>query len=540
MSSELAKDLIRRYGELRDDFQRFEPEFRAVAHYLAPQRSPISPTEVDGDWQRFQGHMYNSLPVVFKDQLAAHLYSLMINPAGQWVGLTVADPDLRAWHPVKTWLGNASQWIQSSFAPSVSTFYANAMPLLSSSVAFGDTVQFDRFDEGRQMIIDQTLPLGQALFHRNLFGEIDVMMWRFQRTGPEAVAEWPDGSLPAKVKEKADKKDGKSKFWFILAIYEADGWEPGKMGADGKPWRSAIVAEDDKHIVRQSGFFESPVASAPWLYEPGQAYGRGQGYASMASIKLVNNMEEALIRQAQFAAKPVNLVGSEKILPRGRELRPGTNLYGAVKAGKRYFDQVGASGTIGITAEQQTNTMNVVREAFHGTLFHLQGRTGLTPDEWFDQHANGLRQIAPMLGNVESHYLQQKIARRYAFGVRIGAIDPPPKELEEVPLDIEMRSAAAMALRAGDGQATVQLLRDAGAMAQLGDRAAARLAARLDVDGTLEVLQEARGAPAKVLRSRDDADADEARAQQLREVERMAELAPGVAGAARDLAEVQQ
>lgn len=536
MSTEEADRVIQAYERLKPDWQRIEPEAREIARLLAPRQAEPSPGAV-GDW-RLQRGIYSAQGIIQKDKLVSHLWSTMINPGNKWIRATIPDEDLRDWQPVKTWLDHVTTTVLWSFSPARSTFYANAMPLFANAICFGDGIQIDEIDEGAERIRDLTLPVGQALIGTDLDGTVNELGWQFQLTAYQAARRYGMAALPVKLQEKAGDASSAEKFTFILWIGQNDRWEPGKLGSRGKPWRSLTVSVDERQIVKDAGFHDNPVSRAPWAMEPGYTYAVGQAFSAFPAVRMINLEEQATIRAAQLAAHPISLASSEKVLGRGQQVRPGTTLYGGIIAGRRNFDQLGAPSSIPITIDHQRAKVEELREAFLGTLFHLQGRTGVSSSEWFDHHAGLLRQMAPMLTNIETYYLTAKFARRFNMLLRVGAIMPPPSELDGMPLETEMQSAASLAMRAGDGAATVQLLNDLTPLMDvpgLGDR----VAMRLDPDTVVEVLQAARGVPARVVRGREEADALQAQAQQQQMMMQAAELAPGMGQAVQSLAEAQ-
>lgn len=76
-------------------------------------------------------------------------------------------------------------------------------------------------------------------------------------------------------------------------------------------------------------------------------------------------------------------------------------------------------------------------------------------------------------------------------------------------------------------------------MAQMSPEAAQRLGDRLDPDGTLEILIEARGAPARMLRSREEADARTEARQQQQQAAQTAQMMQAGTGMVKDLAGAQ-
>lgn len=537
-SAEEAKWVLARYDALKSERRRVEPELDAIAHYLNPRRRSFQGTQSPGDW--VQRGIYNSYPIVFRDQLTSHLFSTAMNPANEWFALRTPDPDLNDFHAAKAWLDHATTVTLGLFSPRVSSFYSAAIPFLADDATFGTALQFDEFDEARGRIMDRTMPLDQSVIAVDEFGEIVEFARRFPMTGIQAVRKFGREALAPAIVSAADRGDEDAKFWVVLLVSENRNFMPGRMGRAGKPWQSIYVSEDSRTVVRAAGFQDNPFTGARWHVDTGEQWGRGQAWAAFAGVRLINVQEEAVTRAGQRAAKPALLVAHERVLPRGRAVNPGSVLYGGIAGGRAQVQEMApGAGTIAITMEHQRAKIDEVREAFHVALFNLAGRSGLSPQEWFDQHAEMLRRVAPHITRLQEEYLVRKIEKRFNLALRLGLLPPPPPELQAQPLEIDYTSASSLAQRAADGAATVRFLQDLAPLAQLGRGAAGRIDARVDPDGVAEVLQAARGVPAKVLRSRAAADELSQRDAQAQQLAMAAELAPGAAGAAKDLVEAR-
>jgi hypothetical protein len=206
----------------------------------------------------------------------------------------------------------------------------------------------------------------------------------------------------------------------------------------------------------------------------------------------------------------------------------GTNVMGDPVV--RAFDALGA---VSLTIDQERQVMEEINAALYVTLLNFQNRTGMTPQELAAIEAERSRLFAPNMGRFQSEYLAPKVERRFKMLMKAGQIPPPPDTGRngKIPLVVRYTSAAAMALQAQDRMNTVQLIADIAPLAQLKPR----LLDRIDEDALVEAL--AQGAPARVLRSREEADQiAKARAEQEQAMMAM-QAAQAGAGVAKDLAQ---
>jgi hypothetical protein len=345
------------------------------------------------------------------------------------------------------------------------------------------------------------------------------------------------GMLPPKLIEMAEKgSTDKLSFWHHVKPNRD--WRKGALGPRGKRWVAIYVCEHDRAVVRESGYHEMPFYAPRWEVDTGQTYGRGPAMTALADARKVNLMEAANLRAGQKAGDPTLLAPDKDAWPLNGVVRPGEVVYGGVDLqGRPLIRPLDNWSGTGLTLEMQQAAIEHIRDAFHWSLMNLAGRTGMTATEIIERQEEKLRLMAPHMGRVQSEFLAPKIARRFHLLWRAGQLPPPPPELarEDVELNVEYLSAAAMAQKSAKGASVVRLLQTVTPLAEIKPEVMDRISG----DDALEVLAEAFGTPARVLRSREDAAAiAEARAAQQ---QAMMALQAGQAagGIAKDVAQAQ-
>jgi hypothetical protein len=89
--------------------------------------------------------------------------------------------------------------------------------------------------------------------------------------------------------------------------------------------------------------------------------------------------------------------------------------------------------------------------------------------------------------------------------------------------------------RAGEAANATAILNDAIPVAQF----APEIMNNFDFDGYLEVMRDARAAPAKMFRSTEEKEAIAAQQQQQQQMQQMVDAAPQVAGSIKDIAQAE-
>lgn len=529
-----ARAAIDRWSELKGERTTHEQDWEDIAGLIRPQRGGFGLTDPSG---RRHEKPLSSEPIMAASSFAAGIYSGLTNPANRWFGLATPDEDLNAWQPMAEWNDIATARVLASFMPSLSSFYPATFQAYSDIAAFGNAACYDEFVDRERKFMDVSLSLAELAWDIDAWGRVWEVVRKFHLKPRAAVALFRDtGSLPPKIWELAEK-GGNDKLTFYHHVQRNEDWTPGRIGPKGKPWRSVYACEEGCWLIREGGYEEMPYYVPRWDVDSGHVIGTGPGFVALASTRVHHQMQAATIKAAQYAADPTFGAPAREDWPLQGHIRPGHVVYGAVNMqGNQMLRPLQTGGGIGITMEEKREILQAIKDAFHYNLMTVQGRTGITPEETLIIEEARMRNWAPHSDRIMEEYAARKVERRFRQLWRAGQIPPPPKEAENLPLGVRYQSAASMAMKAREGLAIVQFLNNLAPLAQTSPR----YLDRLDPDTTIEALHEASPSlPARMLRSRDEANQLEAERQQQQQAAMAMQAAGPMAGAVKDLAGAQ-
>lgn len=527
-----AEEAMRRWDELKQARSAHERDWEDLARLIRPQRSGFSTGDTS---QPRLDKPLNSAPILAQVYFSSGLYGTLTNPANRWMSVEVTDPDLAAWGPMRVWQDTVARRLLGSCGPDISSFYDASLQVFGDIATFGNAANYDEVaDEGR--ILDVTVNLAQVVVAIDGFGRVVEVVRRFNLTGRQAVDMFRSTveTLPPKIRQMAERASTDTVPFYHHVLVNAD-WRRGTLGPRGKRWLSRYACELGCAIVRESGYAEMPFNFPRWEVDTGQMYGRGPGMTALPDARVLNQMDAANLRAGQKAADPTLLAPDRETWALNGVVRPGEVVYGGVDVqGRPLVRPLDNYGGTNLSLEMAQDRVERIKDAFHWTLMQLAGRTGMTATEVMEIAEERLRLMAPNMGRVQSEYLAPKMARRFGILWRAGQLPPAPPEAsrEGVGLAIKYLSAAAMAQKSAEGAAIVRLVQDIAPLAQLKPR----LVERLDEDGLIEALHEARGAPASILRSREQADEISAQRAQAEQAAQLASMAQVGGGVVRDLA----
>lgn len=524
--------MVRRWDELKVERSHHEQDWEDIARAMRPQRGGFSNSDPA---QHRNNKTLSSAAMIARSNFSSTLYSTMVNPANKWMSLAAADPDLAGYHAMKIWQDMASAKVLASFRPSVSPFYTATTQLFADVASFANGAQYDEVRPNEGKILDITISLSEIVYDIDAFGRNIEVVRRFSLTARAASDMFGHENLPEKLRDKAEK-GSVDKFVFYHHVHKNVDWQHGKLGPRGKRWLSTYGVEEGRAVLRESGYGEMPFYGPRWEVDTGQTYGHGPGHVALPSSRVLERMKEANLKGGQFAADPVLLGPDKDAWPLSGQIRPGEMVYGGVNyQGQKVVQPLHTYQGTGLSLEMQQMEISDIQEAFHWNLMNLANRTGVTSLESMERQEQNARLMAPYMGRLQEEYLAVKIGRRFQMLWRAGQIPPPPPEAEGQPLEVKYLSAAALAQKSSEGAAVIRIFNDLAPLVGVKPR----FMDRIDDDNAIDILVEARGAPERLLKSRDEADEiAQAREQQAQAAQAM-QAAQAGGGIMKDMAQAQ-
>lgn len=525
-----ARNAIDRWNELKRDRVRHERDWDDIARLIRPQRGGFSQDDHRG---RDFIKPLSSEPILAASSFAAGIYSGLTNPANRWFGLETPDEDFNAWRPMAEWNDIATARVLASLRPALSSFYSSTFQAYSDIAAFGNAGGYDEMNQRERKFMDVSISLAELVFDIDAWGRVWEVVRRFRLTPAAAISMFGPDNLPAKLIELAQKGD-RTQVAFYHRVAANAVVDPGGLGHRGMPWRSVYACEMESWLVSEGGYHEMPYYAPRWDVDSGHIYGTGPGYIALASARAAHQMDGATLRAAQYAADPTMLAPDRQDWPLNGHIRPGVVVYGGVNMqGQQMMRPLQTGGGIGLTMDEKRAKLEEIKNAFYYALMTVQGRTGMTTEETLIMEEARMRNWAPHSDRIMEEYAAKKVERRFRMLWRAGQIPPPPKEAEGLPMQVRYQSAASMAMKAREGMAIKQFINDLGPLAQTNPR----YIERLDPDAVIEALHEAAPSlPARLLRSRQDADQMAAARAQQEQMAQGLQAAQMGAGALKDAA----
>lgn len=491
------QSLERQRRSLKRERSSWDKLYRDLGDYILPGRLRFLQDNVNrGDVRNNKSH--NNTAFMSARTLKSGMHSGITSPARPWFRLTTPDPALSDYGPVKEWLYQVTQRMQTVFHRS--NLY-NALPTI-----FGDCGTFGIaaaaiYEDPKDLMRAYTFPVGQYYVATSARGDVDTLVRELKMTVRQLVQQFGEDNLSRSVKGLIDSNNLEQWIDVVHVIRPNDDHDPESPLAKHKPIESTWYekAGDEGLFLRSSGFDESPIMVPRWEVMGEDVYGSGPGQVSIGDVKSLQFMEK---RKAQAIDKMVNppMIGDSSLRTRKTSLLPGDVTYVDSSLGVQGFRPAfEINFDINSVSQEIQKTEQRINSAFFADLFlmlTMSDRRQITATEVAERHEEKLLMLGPVLERLNDELLNPIIDRTFNIMLRAGAIPPPPQEIQGMDLRVEHISIMAQAQKM---VATASIDRFTGYVGQLAQFDPTVLD-KFNMDQTVDEYSDMMGVPATIVR----------------------------------------
>lgn len=543
--------LMSREAALKRAFDAQKPVLQDIAEYMAPYR---------GQWQGMQGQdqrgkrkglkIINNTAGRSFQILSSGMMAGLTSPARPWFKLSTEDPDLAEYTPVRSWLDDVARALRGMFAKS--NLY-NVLPSIYGELAPFGTAALQVVDDPISVMRFYPYTIGSYALAQDDRLIIDTFVRRYTSTVRNVVHRFGNGGY---VSERVRQRYALGKFEepveVIHLIQPNAEIKPGRAGWQGMPFSEEYweANADCSEPLQRTGLHERALLAPRWDVTGNDVWGKGLGHDILGDVKqlqfLERRKEDVLDKHTappleagvELRGKRISLLSGDVTYTNPGQQGGGANIHPIVTTNPQAYQF--ASDDISKIAER-------IRSACYEDLFLMLAndtRSGITAREVEERHQEKLLVLGPVLERLNEELLDPLIDRAYAImqrrslpawrGMMSGRplLPPPPANIDLGSLRVEYTSILAQASKAtstGGMEAFGQFI---GGIAQMHPD----VLDKVDFDQFVDEYADARGVPARLVRSDDDVKAIRgAKAQQAR-MQQMAAMAP----AAKDMTEAMK
>ncbi len=456
------------YSELKTERSNYDRVWRDIADNLAPTRTRFLTSDRNQNRQTFK-KLLNNTPLRSQNILRSGMHSGITSPARPWFRLTTPDPSMAEFGPVRQWLHQVSQRMQTVY--SRSNIYS-ALPIIYSDVSVFGSAAAMLFEDEKDVIRAYNYPIGSYVFGTDNRGVVNTFITERKMTVGQILAEFGDKNLSATLKALVTAKNYNAAVdvtHVIAPNREYDGRKP-HMGSN-KPFVSCHFESGctEGKLLHKSGFEEWLGLTPRWDLTGNDSYGIGLGQMVLGDAQMLQKLEAKELKAVDKMIDPP-MVADASLKNQPLSLLPGDVTYQSVNQGGDMFKPAHqVNFNLAASQLKVKEAEKRIYEGFYADLFlmlALSDRRQMTATEVAERHEEKLLMLGPVLERLNDELLDPLIDRTFSIMARKGLLPPAPPELEGVDLKVEHVSIMAQAQKSVSLQSVDRLTGFVGNLAQ--------------------------------------------------------------------------
>lgn len=531
--------IMQRLSELQKKRASWEPHWRELADNFLPRRLRLNQ---QGEYERgdkINSSLVDSMPMVAARILSAGLMASITSPARVWHRLTLRDPELKDYGPVKMYLAEVEARMRWVF--SIGNFYQALSDGVYPDIGVFGTAAMIMDEHPRRVLNCYAMPMGEYWLASNGEGIIDTCYRDLPMTVRQVVTRFcSDGNL-ARLTQQTRNAYAKGNYEQVVRVLHViepnDDFRDGAIGPQGKAYKSLWLEREakDERYLRTSGYGVFPVIAPRWSVTGYDVYGRSPGMNALADAKELQHEKKRRGRMVDKAADPP-MKASPGMRGSRATLIPGEVTYISSEPNAMFEPAMKVEWAAMKEVRDGCNELrDAVQSHFYADLWMRvlsdDRAQRATATEIEEGRQELMLQLGPVLEHLNPELLKAAVDRAYDIASGLGVFDDlePPEEIQGEDLEPEFISVLHQAQKAMALNPIRTLWGEAAKIAQLKPA----VLDKLEADATIDEIADVVGAPPKlVLDAEGVAKVRKIRAeqeQQAAQAQEAAAMAQGVA-----------
>ena len=497
----------KRLEQLKADRNSFEPHWKELSEFISPRTSRFfSDSNTDKGGKKNQKIINNTATLAART-LNSGMMSGLTSPSRPWFKLTVSNPQMMEYGPVKSWLWICEQVMHDVF--SKSNLY-NTLQKVYESLGIYGTAALGVFEDDERGIYCHAFPVGSYYLATSSKGQVDTIYREFRMTVRQLVQEFGLENVSDAVKALYEN-NALEQWRDVLHVIEPnDERKAGRRDGKNKLFRSVYFEAGTKDkLLRESGFDDFPVMAARWdLTSDEDVYGSSPGMEALGDIRVLHKYEE---RKYDLVAKGAN---PPLMAPESLRLSGGVN---ALPGEITYINR--AEGMAGIVPMYvpDPNWISIISadivqheqridQTFYKDIFIMLAndmRSNVTATEINERREEKMLMLGPVVERLENELLTPLVERTFNILFKQKRLPDPPEDIQGESMKVEYISVISQAQKA---VATVGIERT---ISFVGNLAAVNpdVLDKVDFDQAVDEYAMMTGVPPTIIRSDEDVGA---------------------------------
>jgi len=516
-----AKQIVKDYQTIKTSRMPMEANWDELRDIFFPQSDEIQ-SESPADAKVDRKCQYTDEPFQALQVLSAGLHSFLTGPTQNWFALKVKDRKLANNAKVQAFIEELEITLRAAI--SNTNFDTEQDDFYAESACYGSACMYIEEDEEEDLRFN-SIPIKDIFWQENARGKIDRWWIRYRYTAYQAVSRFGIENVSRVIQDEYNKSSASdTKYEFIFHVCPRDIRDESKQDSRNMPIASYWIEVDERNIVQEGGFLESPFAYHRFYKRKQTPYGYSPCMMSLKSAKQLNQTLKISLRAMSMAIDgPIDVPLNAYV---GKiDLNPGKLLY---RKGDEKMTPIRTNSQLAPADWLVNYWSDSLKDGlFNKAIVALGDVTKRMHNlEVSELIAEKMVLLGPAVGRFQEEFAGNVISRSLAILARRGKLPEPPTELGDgFEYKIEFISPLAKAQRNNELQSINAVLSTAGQMSQV----TPEVIDNIDPDVTIREVGDVSGATTRIFRTPEKVqEIREARLQAQQQQEEVAAVQEGM------------
>lgn len=447
----------RTFMDLKERRQPWDSLWADTARYYLPTSMQWASDGKNRNQPTIRGRIvYDDTPAWAAEQFASSLLGMIVNPAQKWLEFELYTDQEDLSDESKVWLGKLRDIVLAVLqAPDVGFYDAMHEHLLDYGI-FGEAVMLIDKNPDTGLPRFTPYPLEQCYIGLGASKKPDTVFRQFTMTCQQMIDFFGLEACPEKAITAYEAGRYQTEFTIIHGVFPRKHGVAGGF-ANNKPWASIYYVEDNKHVLRESGFDHFPFSAPRYIMFASEEHGQGPGTLSLSNCKTLQAIVKTTLVSDQRVVSPPYL-SQRRGWIKPLNLTPNAiNYYDGFDIDKALIP-IANNGQPQAGREWIELYQNQITRAFHlDKLFAPEKKAEVKEVEVLVNEDERMRGMVPQLSRLHSESIVHIITN--VVSIIINQLPPPPPELGQKFMKIRYLSPLARAqqmLEVGQANRTIQ------------------------------------------------------------------------------------
>lgn len=460
-----ATEILRGYERAKTDRLVVENSWSDYAYYGFPRKRDIQYKETEGEKQPTD--VYDDTAIQSNLILAAGLSGYMTNSAQRWFEMRARNVGLMEDKEVRSFFADSADVMYSTYASS--NFYQQSHEMYLDMGIFGPGCLYEEKDETDDIRFYARSPK-EIYFMENDKEVVDMVYRSFDMTAYKAYRFFGKDKCGDQIRKCVEEqKDYNKVYEFVHYVCPRIIRVSGKTDAGNKPFASYWVSLVDKKVCKEGGYDEFPFFIPRFYKTSGRAYGESPMSTTYSNAAMINKMLELYYKGGELALWPAWLAEHDSMMGT-LDMRSGAmNYQRAPLSQGAQVQPLQPKSQFDVGLDFINRIEEKIKRAFFVDLFLMMSQLAdnKTATEVIERSQERMLILGPVLGRLETEYLNKVTHRTFNILARRGKLPPMPDKLRGQSYDVIYISPLAKAQRAVQARDITTYLTIIGQMAQM-------------------------------------------------------------------------